>query len=315
MGYNFCTYEFENPVNNFVHRVRFYYEDGGKNSKIALDDIISILLYSQPEKLKSFTEKGIELPSISDGEILAKTKEKMELAEISPLMIKNLHFVGVDKMEDFYYYCDDLATDEVYDCLSGWLEGIAEYVMLKNLLHLGNLASQLPTWAKYQQEVRVSGIDTTTESTIKQWLRTYIGITVDWLLTALVRLHGNKMSVAHQVATREKANKEDGSKSYNINEYALIIKDIDNILIGRDRDEFFLSLNEKGYIKPKIEKDLKQAKSLSDQGFSDEKIALDLWGITEKSKGQAPVNYQREFILYFLQAVRKGGYDLATASV
>ncbi|MGB3759673.1 MAG: hypothetical protein WBA07_25435 [Rivularia sp. (in: cyanobacteria)] len=66
MAYNFCIYEFENPVNNFVHRVRFYYEDGGKNSKIALDDIISILLYSQADRLKSFTQPGVELPLVSD---------------------------------------------------------------------------------------------------------------------------------------------------------------------------------------------------------------------------------------------------------
>ncbi|MGF1673434.1 MAG: hypothetical protein ACFCUV_07070 [Rivularia sp. (in: cyanobacteria)] len=302
-------------MNNFVHRVRFYYEDGGKNSKIALDDITSILLYSQPERLKSSTEKESCLPPVSDSEILAKTKEKMELAEISPLVIKDLHFVGVDKMEDFYYYCDDLATEEVYECLSEWLQGIAEYVMLKNLLHLGNLASQLPTWAKYQQEVRVSGIDTTTESTLKQWLQAYIGISIDWLLTVMVHLHRNKMSVAHQIATREKASKEEGSKSYNINEYALIIKDLDNILIGRDRHEFFLSLSKKSYIEERIEDDLKQAKSLSQQGFSDEEIALDLWEITEKSKGEAPVNYQREFILYFLQTVRTGGYNLAAARV
>ncbi|MGB3653062.1 MAG: hypothetical protein WBA41_17840, partial [Rivularia sp. (in: cyanobacteria)] len=263
--------------------------------------------------LKSFTESGVELPLVGDREILAKTEEKMELAEISPLVINDLHFVGVDKMGDFYYYCDDLAIDEVYDTLNKWLEGIAEYVMLKNLLHLGNLASQLPTWAKYQQEVRVSGIDTTIESTIRQWLQTYIGISINWLLAAMVRKHGHKMSFAHQIATRKKANKEDGSKSYNINEYALIIKDIDNILIGRERDEFCFSLSEKPYIKSEIEKDLEQAKILSQQGFSDEKIALDLWGISEKSKGKAPVNYQQQFILYFLQAVRTRGYNLATA--
>ena len=314
MAYNFCTYEFVNPVNNFVHRVRFYYEDGGKNSKIALDDIISILLYSQAD-IKNFTQTGVELPLVSDREILAKTQEKMELAEISPLAIKNLHFVGVDKMGDFYYYCDDLAIDEVYDCLNKWLEGIAEYVMLKNLLHLGNLASQLPTWAKYQQEVRISGIDTTIESTIRQWLQTYIGISINWLLAAMVRKHGHKMSFAHQIATREKASKEDGSKSYNINEYALIIKDINNILIGRERDDFLLSLSKKSYIKQELEKDLEQAKILSQQGFSDEEIALDLWGINQESKGQAPVNYQQEFIMYFLQAVRTGGHDLATARV
>ncbi|BBD66278.1 hypothetical protein NIES4072_00420 [Nostoc commune NIES-4072] len=302
------SFPFYNRYVGVKHDVRIYSDEKGGNSKIVLEDVVLILL-AQPRK------------PADTNEVIAITKEKIELASVTPTDFDGLHLATVDQMEEFYICCDELGDygkPTVYERFGKWWVDILRELMEKRLAHIGRLVSRVPVWEKDLDKTRrIFGKEANKEIALRTWLEMYYKLSVDWMVTIIIYKTRNKISHLYRGTTGEvpnninSSNENDrrGNNVYTPETLVLIAPEVENLLDNPKRLLEDAAENIKK--SDKLEKERNQVKILRLEGKSDDEIIEQIWKVTPQSnlaeaeeEGEYK-NYQYELLKVFVQFIKK----------
>jgi hypothetical protein len=294
VGLHLTKYYYDNAFARCRQWVRVYSEEQGANGRVVLEDIINVLLTEN----KSDLNENFNYAS----EVLILTEEKIELAEITPLLHEGLHLADVDQLLEFYYFCDDLSTPEIFETFGDWLNFQVCSLIIKRLAHLGHLVSQIPSWEKYHSRVRKYFNESEIIS-IREWLTKCYGLNVEWIIDIFVFKFRNMMSSAYKANTGEKPDTIGNNNIYPLQDFALIYQFVERMLSGNDNWKWLTDSCETDSVKKKVEPEKNQIKSLKENGKNDDEIIKSVWNVTTISNIVENQNYQYDILKAFVAKI------------
>lgn len=290
-------YIYHNVFAQKKQTVRVYSEKEGANGRVALEDIVEILL-TDIELISSnkFANK-------SDYNISTITQDKIQLANIAPIEHEGLHLADVEQLHEFYSFCDDLAAEELYENVGDWLNYQVCSLIIKRIAYLGKMVSQIPFWEEYALKVGKL-FDENEKITIRDWLIKSYGLTVSWVILILTNKVKQMMSSGYTVNAGEKPIKnEEKVNIYYPKTYGFVAQRIDWWLSKDNWLWFYKEINGSVAAKQKISEDKKQVKALKKQGKKVEDIINIIWQVTPTSNLVEDKNYQYDILKAFVEMV------------
>jgi hypothetical protein len=296
VGLYLSKYYYDNAFAGRRQWVRVYSEEKGANGRVVLEDVINILL-TEAKSTSSFNNQdSFNYPS----EVLTLTKEKIELAEITPLVHDGLDIVDVEQLLDFYDYCDDLSNSGVFENLAEWLNFQVCNLIIKRLAHLGHLVSQVPAWEKYSERVKTQ-FNIEEKISIKEWLTKCYALNVTWVIDIFFQKFKNLISGGYRVNTGELPSTSDNSNVYPLEDFALIYQNVEFMLNGNDNWKWLIESLDKSYVKKYTDTEKKKTRDLRQNGKSDDEIIQEIWKVTPTSNIIGDKNYQYDILKAFIK--------------
>ncbi len=282
MGLIVAHFSFDNRYAGFSHDVRVYSDENGENTKVVLEDFISVLL-AQP------------YTPAEDEQIITIIEEKIKFSEISPSIHNGWHLATVDQAEEFYSCCDDLGDygdPTVYQSFMVWWVEVLRDLMEKKIAHVGPLVTRIPTWQKEQAKTRrIFGEEVKKKISLREWYKIYFKLSVEWIITALIDKTKLPMSYAFRTNVGSKPlslkfNDNDGSKDYGNNGYApeelvAIAPDV-YVWLNKPKELVTAALDNKKASK-QADEEIEELEGLIRKGMSDDEILHQIWKVTPES--------------------------------
>lgn len=278
-------------------KYKAYCDLDGTNGKLALEDIVSIILKF----------------SNDNRDPVAVTREKVDQLKLETIKYDNVHLVDADTMIDFYQECDDLSTISSYsefqefaELLAGRMTDLIE----RNLIPLGNVGLLIPEWNKLAIEIsldyRNEDLDETGRLKLSDWLKRTYKLEIDWLRSLLVKKSMLIMSYAFRATSGSRPIKENLTNVFEPHEFAIIHPVITKLLSESNSDwveaikKYAKNTNSKviGEVRSEVQKQ-------KELGISTDKIIKSVFDVTPESHlvTRDDRNYLYEALQVFINAV------------
>ena len=293
-------YYYDNVFTLLRQEVRVYSKQQGANGRVVLEDIISVLLTS----ITLVKESNNQLKPQDADNVLAVTKEKIEIANINAEIHEDLHLADIVQLHDFYSFCDDLSNLEAYQTFGDWLSFSICPFVLNHLAHLGNAVGLLPFWEEYPQKV-AKLFGKKEKLTIGEWLNKGYRLTVPWIMTLVIFKVKSLMLSTFSLNPGEQPQKNKfNANVYSLETFALIAQRVERLLSGSNNWSWLKELLNSEIVKKAVDEDWKLVKLLCKDGKSDEQIIQTIWNVTPTSNLVETNNYQYEILKVFIQVVQ-----------
>ncbi len=310
MGLIVAHFSFDNRYAGFLHDVRVYSDENGENTRVVLEDFISVLL-AQPHK------------PAEDEQIITITEEKIKFSEITPTIHNGWHLATIDQAEEFYGCCDELGdygVPTVYQSFMVWWVEVLRDLMEKKIAHIGSLVTRIPTWQKEQAKTRrIFGDEVKKKIPLRMWYKIYFKLSVEWIITALIDKTKLPMSYAFKTNVGGRPlslnfSDSDDSRDFGSNFYApeelVAIAPDAYVWLNKPKELVNAALgNQKA--RKQADEEIEELEVLIRKGKSDDEIFNCIWEVTPEShlieaeeEGKLQ-NYQYEILKALMELMRK----------
>lgn len=280
-------------------RFRAYCDKNGKNGRLVLEDIVSILL-----ELSDDSRKPQEV-----------TAEKLQQINIETIEYDGVHLVSADSMIDFYLECDDISNvndstefGELAELLAGRMTEILE----KDLVILGKTAFLIPEWRKaaiqiteeYWNEV----VNESGKISLRTWLERTYKIEFYLFINWLVAKFRNVISSTFRATSGARPVKDESKNIFEPHEFAIIEPLITDYLSNTNGEWWDDIKNKVDKEKSENVKNLKlDIARLKAQENANENIIYELFNVTQDSHivEKYGRNYLYESLDVFVRCVPK----------
>lgn len=278
-------------------KYRAYCDRDGNNGKLALEDIVSIIL-----KFSNDSRNPV-----------AVTREKLDQLKLETIEYDNVHLVNPDPMIDFYQECDDLSTVSSYsefqefaELLAGRMTDLIE----SNLIPLGNVGLLIPEWKKLAVEISLDyqdeDLDETGKLKLSDWLKRTYKLDIDWLRSILVNKSRQLISYTFRATSGSRPIKENATNVFEPHEFAIIYPVITELLSNPNSDwvegikKCAMDTGSKN-----IGEIISKVQTQKQLGTSTDKIIKSVFNVTPESHlvKKDSRNYQYEALQVFTDAV------------
>ncbi|KOP24013.1 hypothetical protein AMR41_23310 [Hapalosiphon sp. MRB220] len=256
-------------------RFRAYCDKNGKNGRLVLEDIVSILL-----ELSNDNRNPEEV-----------THEKLQQIKIETTEYDGFHLVSADSMLDFYLECDDIsnANDSTeFGELAELLAGRITEILEKDLVILGKTAFLIPEWRKaaiqitneYWNEV----VNESGKINLRNWLERTYKLEIYFVLYWVVIKFRNVISPTFRAASGTRPVKDESKNIFEPHEFAIIEPLITDYL-SNTNGEWQDDIKKKADTEKSenFKKTKQNIGILKAQGKSNEEIIYELFNVTQDS--------------------------------